>query len=82
MRAIISSSLVWITHTETPLIPVLMRGPPAASAAASSLSPASEHRGKLLAQAALFSIPAVKTMASSLRRALRERTQLAAIGKR
>ena len=65
-RAIISSSLVGITHADTRLAAVLMRGPPRALAAASSSTPSHAASRQTRSRiAALFSpMPAVNTIAS------------------
>ena len=65
-RAIISSSLVGITHTETLLAGALMRGPPAWLAAGSSSTPsqAASRQTRSRIAGACSPIPAVKTSAS------------------
>src|SRR5262249_52273190 len=66
-RAIMSSSLVGITHARTRLGPVLMRGPPRALAAASSSTPshAAPWHTRSRMTAAFSPIPPVNTIASS-----------------
>ncbi len=66
-RAIISSSSVRITHAETLLAPVVIRGPPAPFAAGSSSTPsqAASRQTRSRIAGAFSPTPAVKTTASS-----------------